>query len=147
MRNRKAWFIGSLIILITTSILLITGSSILTLSLAKDSNVPLGTFITWIGFISLPMTLLLGIKRLENPKESKNKIMANALKTCIVLSILWVPISYFLAGNISFTFTEKAEFRGGQLAMNLFWYYNYFLVGAPLLLIGIYKIISLFKKH
>ena len=146
MKNRKLWFIVPMIVFLTASILLISGSSVLTLSLSQKANIPLGTFITWFGIIALPLTLFCGAHKLREPSDSMDIFLAYVLKGFIVLALLWVPICYLLAGNISFTFTEKAEFQGGQLAMRLFWYFSYFVASGPIILFLIYGIASAFNR-
>ncbi len=147
MKNRKLWFTISIIVFITASILLITGSSLMTLSLSQEANIPLGTFITWLGMISLPLSLYFGIGRLREPVSTTYKYLSYFLKGLIGLGVLWVPICFLLAGNIAFNFTEKAEFQGGQTAMRIFWYYSYALVCAPLLLWVTHGILGLFRRN
>jgi hypothetical protein len=70
------------------------------------------------------------------------------LKVAIGLAVLWVPISFALAGNISFNFSTKPGFQGGQEAMRIFWGYTYGIaIGAFLPLVGhwIYLLFSKFK--
>ena len=117
MNNRITKFYSALIISLCVILLLVTGSSILTMPLDSKNSIPLGTFITWAGMVALPLTLYWGIKELKTPTKKLNKLLAWILKIIIVLGILWVPISFSLAGNWSFTFTEKESFQGGQLAM------------------------------
>ena len=64
----------------------------------------------------------------------------------IVLGILWVPISYLLAGNFSFTFSEKETFQGGQAAMRWFWRLSYGIGIGALLTLIVFWISLLFKK-
>ena len=127
-------------------ILLVTGSSVLTIALDDDNTIPLGTFITWAGMISLPLTVYFGVSELRNPTTKLNKILAGFLIVIIILGILWVPISYLLAGNLSFTFSEKASFQGGQTAMIWFWRLSYGIGLGSLLIPFVYLISSLFKK-
>ena len=127
-------------------ILLVTGSSVLTIALDDDNTIPLGTFITWAGMISLPLTVYFGVSKLRNPTTKLNKILAGFLIVIIILGILWVPISYLLAGNLSFTFSEKASFQGGQTAMTWFWRLSYGIGLGSLLIPFVYLISSLFKK-
>ena len=116
--------------------LLITGSPILTISLAENANIPLGTFITWAGMISLPLTVYWGIHPLRHPKSTWHIALSIGLKVILALGILWVPIAYGLAGNISFTFSESETFQGSQLAMQWFWYLSYGIgIGALLVLV------------
>lgn len=146
MNRRKIYFYGALILTLSVIILLATGSSLLTIALANDKSIPLGTLITWTGMISLPLTIYWGIKELRKPSSKLNRILSGFLKIIIISGILWVPISYLLAGNLSFTFSEKESFQGGQVAIRWFWRLSYGIgIGAILTLI-IYWISLLFKK-
>ena len=143
---KKTPFYISLFLTITVVVIFITGSPLLTLALDNNNSIPLGTFITWLGFISYTLTFYFGIKRLQLPEKTYEKVLALVLKIIILSAILWVPISYLLAGNIAFTFTETITFQGGQQAMKLFWYFIYFLTIGPLVIVSIYGIFKLFKK-
>ncbi len=147
MNKRGIWFFGSLIVTLSTMILLVTGSPILTIALDKANSVPAGTFITWAGMIALPLSIYWGIKELRMPSRKVNRILSWILKIIISLAILWVPISYVLAGNLSFTFSEKVTFQGGQDAMQWFWRLSYGIgIGTIITLIA-YWISLLFKKE
>src|SRR6056297_3392645 len=133
MNRRKTYFYTSLILTLSVITLLVTGSNLLIIPLDNSKSIPFGTFITWTGMVSLPLTIYWGIKELRKPLSKLNRI-------------LWVPISYLLAGNLSFTFSEKETFQGGQIAMRWFWRLSYGIgIGAILTLI-IYWISLLFKK-
>ena len=147
MSIRRLLFILSVIVFITVSVLLTTGSKWLLISLSKTSNIPSGTFITWLGLIALPSLILLGTNKLYFPKSSIDKLFRKFILFALLLAILWVPVSYFLAGNISFTFSEKDTFQGGQKAMQWFWYFTYGIPIYSLSIILIYGIISLFKTR
>ncbi|AXG71333.1 hypothetical protein KORDIASMS9_03590 [Kordia sp. SMS9] len=146
MNKRKIYFFTALALTLGSLLLLVTGSSILTTALDSTNSVPLGTFITWIGLFSLPMTLFLGAREMRKPSRRIYKILSVILKTITVLAILWVPISYLLAGNISFTFTEKEEFQGGQEAMRLFWRFTYGIVIGTIGTLLAYWISLIVKK-
>ncbi len=146
MSKRGAWFWCSLIVTLITMVLLATGSSALTLALDEANSIPLGTFITWAGMISLPLTIFWGIKELRKPSNRLHRILAGFLKFIIILGILWVPISYLLAGNLSFTFSEKATFQGGQLAMKCFWYLSYGIGIGVVSTLVVYWISVLIRK-
>lgn len=146
MSKRKLLFFVALIVFVFTLVLLLTGSSWLLISLSDTQNIPTGTFITWLGLIALPSMILLGKNRLYYPKNAIDKLFNKLMITALILAILWVPVSYLLAGNISFSFTEKAEFQGGQDAMRLFWIFTY---GIPIFSLGtflLYSIFSFFRK-
>ena len=146
MNKRKIYFYSALILTLSVMILLVTGSSLLTMGLDSDKSIPFGTLITWTGMISLPFTIYWGIKELRKPSSKLNRILSGFLKTIIVLGILWVPISYLLAGNLSFSFSEKETFQGGQDAMRWFWRLSYGIGIGAILIITTYWISLLFKK-
>lgn len=146
MHNRKIWFYSSLIVMLLTVILLITGSPLLNITLDDDDAVPLGTFITWFGIISLPLSINWGIIELRNPKTYFTRYLAILLRIMLVIAVLWMPICYFLSGNLSFSFNEKDTFQGGQLAMRWFWRFSYGLALAPILLLIIYWISLLMNR-
>ncbi|NND10655.1 MAG: hypothetical protein HKN96_05565 [Flavobacteriaceae bacterium] len=145
MKKNEIWFYISLIVLLTTIILLLTGSSLLTFALDKEDSIPLGSFITWAGLISLPLTLYWGIKELRNPTTKAYGYLAKTIKIVILIAVLWVPISYLLAGNLSFNFSEKASFQGGQIAMKWFWGLSFGIPVATLLTLIIHSMIRLLK--
>ena len=146
MDKRKIYFYSAVILTIGVITLLVTGSSLLTMALNSDKTIPFGTIITWIGMISLPLTIYWGIKELRKPSSKLNRILSGLLKTIIVLGVLWVPISYLLAGNLSFSFSEKETFQGGQDAMKWFWRLSYGIGIGAILIISTYWISLLFKK-
>lgn len=146
MNKRKIYFYSALILTIGVIVLLVTGSSFLILALNSNGKIPFGTLITWTGMISLPLTIYWGIKELRKPTNGLNRILSGFLKVIIVLGILWVPISYLLAGNLSFSFSEKETFQGGQDAMRWFWRLSYGIGIGAILIISTYWISLLFKK-
>lgn len=145
--NREAIFLTSLVIVIIVSITLITGASVLTRSTFGDAHIPAGTWITWAGIIALPVAILTGNKSLSSPKSRIEKSFSQILKALILTGVLWVPICYLLAGNMSFSFSEKPHFQGGQTAMKIFWYFNYAMVGLPLVVLLLHVIRSFFMKQ
>ena len=146
VNKNKTYFYITLILTISVVILLITGSSLLTIALDSDKSIPFGTLITWTGMISLPLTIYWGINDLRMPSSKLNSILSGLLKVIIILAILWVPISYLLAGNLSFSFTEKETFQGGQVAMRWFWRLSYGIGMGAILVLFSYWISLLFKK-
>ena len=145
MNRRKIYFFSALILTSGVIFLLITGSSLLTIALDNKQTIPLGTYITWTGMISLPLTVYWGIKELRKPSRKLNRILSEFLKIIIILGILWVPISYLLAGNLSFSFSEKESFQGGQIAMRWFWYLSYGIGLGAVAILFTYWISLLFK--
>ena len=144
--KRKIWFFSSLTVAVSVIILLVTGSPLLTMPLGYTDAIPLGTLITWAGMISLPLSIYWGIGEFRQPRGTLNQVLSVILKVLLVLAILWVPIAYFLAGNLSFTFSEKETFQGGQTAMKLFWVLSYGIGGGAIFTLLIYWISLLLRK-
>ena len=146
MNKRRLFFYTALILTLIVIILLVIGSSLLSLALDRDESIPFGTLITWTGMISLPLAIYWGIKELRQPSRELNRILSRFIKIIIIFGILWVPISYLLAGNLSFSFSEKETFQGGQDAMKWFWRLSYGIgIGAIFILI-VYWISLIFRK-
>lgn len=145
--NRKTIFIASLLTFFITAALLVSGSSLLIRSIYTDSDVPLGTFIVWAGLIALPLTMYSGIKRLADPDNEMDRYFSLVFRFLILLALFWVPVSFLLAGNLHFTFSNTDSFQGGQLAMKIFWIFSYSLVISPFILLFIYGITSFLTRN
>lgn len=146
MNKRNIWFYSSFVIFSLTLILLFTGSSVLTIPVMANNSIPLGTFITWAGMISLPLAIYWGVVKFRYPTDGSDKFLSGLLRIIIILALLWIPICYLLAGNLSFTFTEKESFQGGQTAMKWFWRFSYGLSTVPIVLLVTHWILRLIKK-
>lgn len=145
MKHRKKLLFITISITLIATFLLISSPTVLLYNLASSYNFPAGTLITWFGFMGLSLSVYLSVANLRNPKNRFNKLLSYQIKTTIVIAALWVLISYLLAGNLSFTFTDKVEFQGGQLAMKIFWTINYALVIIPILVLLCYWILNKIK--
>lgn len=141
MKYRKTLLYISIIIFLISTTLLVTGSSLLTRPLGGNDGIPLGNITTWLGIISIPILILFSHKSFYN-SDTTFLSFSNVLKALILLSVFWLPICYLLAGNFNFSFTEKAEFQGGQLASRIFWYFTYFIVVAPIVLFLIQRVFA-----
>ena len=144
MTQPKFYFFASLTIFIIVAILLITGSFVLTEPLYNGSTIPMGTPLTWLGIMSLPLAIYFGVERFRNPTKIYT-LLSPLLKFSLTMAVLWIPICYLLAGNFSFSFSEKEVFQGGQLAMKWFWGYSYGVVILPLLLLVIHWVLKLVR--
>lgn len=146
MKQRKIWLIISIIVTLISFYLLVTGSSLLTVLLIDELQLPLGTITTWLGFIGLSSSVYLGVKNLRSPRNWMEKLLSQQLKAALTTSILWILISYLLAGNLTFTFSESRTFQGGQTAMKIFWILNYAIVIIPILTLFSYFILRNLKS-
>lgn len=106
----------------------------------------MGTPITWLGIISLPLSIYFGVSKIHSPKQPFITNLSRILKGIIILAILWVPICFLLSGNFSNSFSEKEVFQGGQLAMKWFWRFTYGIVISPLLIICIHWTYSIYSR-
>lgn len=75
-----------------------------------------------------------------------NTLLSGVLKTLIILGILWAPLSFLLAGNLAFTFSEKEGFQGSQDAMLWFWRLSYSIAIGALSTLIIYSISQLLNE-
>jgi len=147
VKRRKVYFYSALILALSTIILLVTGSSLLVIYLDDKKTIPLGSLITWAGMVSLPLTIFFGIREMRKPTTKLHKILAYLLKMIIILAIFWAPISYLLAGNFSFSFSEKETFQGGQVAMQWFWRLSYGIATGAISILIIYWVSLIFIKN
>jgi len=146
MKKRNLFFYCTLFLTLSVLILLATGSTLLNVALDSSNSIPLGTLITWVGMLSFPLMIYWSAIELRKPSNTFYKILSGFLKLIIVLGILWVPLSYLLAGNLSFSFSEKVTFQGGQTAMRWFWRLSYGIGIGSILTIIVYWVSLLFKK-
>ena len=135
--GKKTYLIISILTLITSLVLLITGSSILNLSVLE---IPLGNIITWLGFIALQFTFFLIHNGFKKSQSFLGKIIKYLMYILIIVSILWFVIAYILSGNINFNFKTSNDFIGSPKASILYWKINYTLATAPIILSLTYSI-------
>ncbi|MEY8021193.1 hypothetical protein AB8P51_10200 [Muriicola sp. SD30] len=146
MKRPQLFFSVSLLLFLVCSYLLFSGSPLLNFPLGKNDTLPLGSFSTWAIMISLPFALYWGSSRFRTPQGKAYKVLSVILKILIVLGILWLPLSYFLAGNMNFNFSEVDSFRGGQLAMKIFWVLSTGIPLSSILVLLVSGLLFIFKK-
>ncbi len=128
--------------------LLASGHPVLSRPMFPVVPLPWGNWIAWVGFIAFPLSIYYGISSIRKPKSRMSGFFHILLKLNLFLAFLWIPITYGLSGNITNTFSEKASFQGGQLAMKMFWAFNGILLFLPigiLFAVGIQKILGFFS--
>ena len=108
---------------------------VLLLQLSESTNLPSGTFITWVGVVSLNYYFY---SQFSIRIRSKLKLMV-ILKRCfqclVVISFFWGFIGYGFAANWSMTFSGSiTTFRGIYEASLYYWGLIYFLFFTPILL-------------
>ncbi|MBL7472924.1 hypothetical protein [Robertkochia sediminum] len=147
MKNRKLYFFTSLGITLISLALLLSGSSLLTLGLDTADTIPLGTFTTWAGLMALPATLYFWVKELRDPSGKWYAFLSGVLRLSLLLAILWAPVSYLLAGNMSFSFSSAVEgFRGSPQAYVWFMRFTNGIVYGALLVLSLYCVTLLWER-
>lgn len=148
--SRKIIITLSLITFLFSAYLLLTGSELLMYPLIKSPVLPLGNVITWLGFIAFPLSVWFGIGSLYNPQTKADRIFRRLAIVLVVLGLLWAPVSFLLAGNLTNEFSGSAVgFQGSPQASEIFWGFSYVVAAAPvvlILLVLINKFIRLFRK-
>lgn len=148
-RVLKSVFIISLIVFFAVVYMLFTASPFLEYELSSNPYIPLGNILTWAGLTSLPISIYTGISSIGKPETVFNRILKLIILFAMVLAILWMPVSYFLADNLAANFEAQEGFRGSTRAASCFWNYNYLVVGLPLLVLFTYWLsclVTFFRK-
>lgn len=135
-----------IIILVSSLFLVVTGSPILNKPFIKDSTLPLGTLISWIGIIALTLTIYCIFNKIHRSNSKNHKILRYVFKGIISLASIWGFIGFLFANNWALTFQNHDKFRGSIDASLFFWIYTATLVLFPILLIIILLLISMAKK-
>ncbi len=146
MSKRKFLFWLSVFVFIIALDLLFIGSDILLYPLLEKPYLPFGHILTALGYVALPCIFFFGRKRFYQPVSKRDRVFSWLFKFLIVLSALWIPISYFLAGNLSNSFGNSDSFRGSQAAGEVFWAFSYSLAALPLGLFLVFLILKLFPE-
>jgi hypothetical protein len=135
-----------LLILIATCILLLQESPLLTLPLLEGSDIPGGTIIAWLFLITLPLSILLGIRYIRKPTSVVYRFYRRAFSLYTILGLGWGILTYLLSGNWSYTFSSEMIFKGSEAAFNMFLAYTVFTVLLSVLTFIIFLIHHLIIK-
>ena len=114
--------------------LLVTGSPLLLLTVSERMGLPLGTPVTWMGMVALVLMVRFGFAGLRSPVSRADRVYRSLWRLSLALALLWPLAGYGLAGNWAFMFSAGEGFRGGQVAMRLFWFNSVAVVVLPLTL-------------
>lgn len=124
----------SLIVLVTSAYLLVTGSPWLTRTVVESINLPLGTLISWAGIIALPSSIYLVSAKHLSRGARFSRFCRLLLRLDLMLAGSWGLVAYGLAGTWAFTFSAGASnFRGSDQASSVFWTYSIAVAVLPLL--------------
>lgn len=136
MALRRIGFIVSLLVLFGSIYLLLTSSPVLLYPALESPGIPMGTLITWLGFLSLPAMAYFAFPNLLKKGTPLQKWLRAAWIIGLLLAACWPFISYFLAANWSYNFDGAREaFRGSDRAGVYFNYLNLLTLLWPLLVL------------
>ncbi len=125
--TKRTKIIVLLVILGFTFYCLFVQPELLGISISKSLNFPLGSLISWGGVVSF---VLISHLIIIIPTESKLYKIYKILKGVhVCLSLVWLPVSYALSGNLAFTFQNKENLY------NIWIYYTLVILLFPIILI------------
>ncbi len=140
MKTIRVLFWISLAFFILSFLLLLSGSSLLVLSLGGQAAIPLGNLTTALGILAFSVLSFCSLRWRGRPNRTWHRYLVTLAGISIGLSVTWWPVGRMLSGNWSNTFINQ------PLASWWFWNYSYTLVGFPLVLLLLYFLFSLFKR-
>lgn len=135
MSPRHLGLLVSLLVFCAASYLLVTASPVLVHPISESMGLPWGTLITWLGLLSIPGILYFAFPRLKDPKSRWQGLLKWAWRLSLILALLWPFLSFYLAGNWSYSFQAQQEFRGSTRASMVFWNLTKFTAVLPLLVL------------
>lgn len=115
--------------------------SVLTIAVG---TIPLGTFIIWAGYISMPSIFYFSISELTSPSSSFNYVFKFIWKLILIMSLLYGFVGYMLCGNWSFNFGVNEPVIFIPNASYAFWTLNY---GLLIVYILFFCSFYFFKKY
>lgn len=144
MLKKQLFLFFSVLAFVSSLMPFIMGAKILTYPMLQEPYFPFGNLLAAIGFMSYPSIFYFGIASFYYPVLKIERIYSLLFKGLIFISALWIPLGYYLSGNWSNTFSGSAiGFRGGQTAMELFWWFNYALFLLPFGLLILFLLLKL----
>ena len=120
------------------------GAEYLYLPLVKKPFFPFGNLLTAMGYIAFSSIFYFLFIMKVSGKTELRKLFSKLFKYNIILSFFWMPIGYILSGNLSTSFGRSDSFQGSAFAGEIYWIFNYTLLGIPFLLLFVFLILSVF---
>jgi uncharacterized membrane protein YesL len=87
-----------------------------------------------------PLSILMGIRFIRNPTSEVYHFYKRVFFVFTLLGVAWGGISYLLAGNWTYTFSNDETFRGSERAFNIFLIYTAVVISMTLLTFLIFGI-------
>jgi len=121
MTPRHFGLLLSLVVFCVSSYLLVTASPMLVQTASASLDMPWGTLVAWFGLLSIPSIVYFAFPGLQNPKSTILQVLRWAWVISLTLAILYPFLSFYLAGNWSYTFQSQVPFRGSTRASVYYW--------------------------
>ena len=121
-------------------VLLLRGSHLLTLPVIEGSPLPVGNLAAWLCLSMFPLSIVSGIRHIRKPVSRVYRFYRQAFVFYALLGMIWGLVSYQLAGNWAFAFSDQGLFRGSDAAFRIFAAYTAFTGGLSLLTFIIFLI-------
>ena len=130
----RTWLrILPLLLLIGSCILLLEGLPILKEQVIEGIGLPFGTLIAWVGITMVPFSIIIGIRLIRKPTSQVYRFYKWVFFVFTLLGVAWGGITYLLAGNWTYTFSNEEGFRGSEQAFLIFLIYTAFVISITLL--------------
>ncbi len=146
---RRLFRLLPLLLFLACLLLILTGSPLLVKPVMNELEIPFGTLISWVGIAMLPLSVIMGIRLIRKPTSLAYRFYKRVFICLFLFSAAWGLISYYLAGNWAFTYSDTGVFRGSEKAFQLIVKYTFTLISLNLLFLLIFGIHHLIisKKH
>lgn len=103
--NNKAKLILLLSILGLNFYCLFVQPELLGVSISNSLNFPFGSLISWFGIVAYTLLLHLFIE--ISTKYILSQVGKRLMNFHLGLALFWLPVSYFISGNLAFAFQNK----------------------------------------
>lgn len=146
---RRLFRLLPILLFLACLLLIATGSPILEKPVRNELEIPFGTLISWVCIAMLPLSIIMSIRLIRKPTSKAYRFYKRVFICLFLLSAAWGLISYYLAGNWSFTYSNTGVFRGSEKAFQIIVTYTFTLISLTLLFLVIFGIHHLIisKKH
>jgi hypothetical protein len=146
--QKRSLMILALGIFVCSAYLLATASPLLLVESARFPGLPMGSLITWAGIASLPIALFLGFDQVLRQRSRLARVFRSVMTGLLLLSAGWGFVSYGLAGNWAFNFSNQTDsFQGSEAAGKFFWAYSISIVTMTLLVSAVLCAFVLFSNR
>ena len=141
MQYQKSIFWSALACFLLSLCFLVSGSSLLLLTVGGSAQIPLGNITTALGVIALAILVWSVLVWQGQPTIGWHRMLAWLSKLGVLLSAIWLPLGRLLSGNWSNSFVNRPT------ASWWFWNTTYGIVGFPLLLLLVFGLLKLSRRN